>query len=95
MNLLFLVAAEVGDDSAVLLFPADPRFAHVLEVLNAQPGQNLKCAIVDGPLATGVVEWVHEPVACYCGLLGTASLRTTYSALSIAGRDDFWGRLDE
>jgi RsmE family RNA methyltransferase len=58
LNLVLLERAEVGYDGAVRL--SDMRAAHVLSVLKAGPGKQIRIGIVDGPLGQGTVQWLTE-----------------------------------
>ncbi len=54
MNLVLLEAHEVTASSTVTL--SGPRAEHVIKVLRAGPGRQLRIGIVDGPLGAGTVQ---------------------------------------
>eukprot|EP00928_Gymnodinium_smaydae_P000098 TRINITY_DN10043_c0_g1_i1.p1 TRINITY_DN10043_c0_g1~~TRINITY_DN10043_c0_g1_i1.p1 ORF type:complete len:440 (+),score=107.60 TRINITY_DN10043_c0_g1_i1:60-1322(+) len=95
MNLLFLLRGELDEDGAsARLGPEDPRFVHILEVLNAQQGRELRCALVDGPVLTGAVEWIHEPLEAVFQLpVAKGSLRGAFADLDAEARAAFLERL--
>jgi RsmE family RNA methyltransferase len=58
MNVVLLARDEVGPDGTVRLI--DVRARHVIGVLRAAPGQEVRVGIVDGPLGVGTVTTVGD-----------------------------------
>lgn len=58
MNVVLLAREEVGADGTVRL--ADVRARHVIDVLHAATGQDIRVGIVDGPLGIGTVTTIGE-----------------------------------
>lgn len=53
MNLILLHAPEIAADGSATL--RDARARHVIAVLRAAPGRELRCGIVDGPIGSALV----------------------------------------
>jgi RsmE family RNA methyltransferase len=58
VNLIILEPGEVSDSGEVML--SGPRAAHLLAVLQAAPGHDVRLGLLDGPLGMGTVESVFE-----------------------------------
>ncbi len=79
MNLILLEASEL-DAAGVVTLRGD-RARHLLEVLGAEPGRNLRVGVVDGPLGSAEVETTEDGVRLRCQFEGTAPARTHDSLL--------------
>ena len=60
MNLVLLAREEAGGAGAVTL--SGGRAAHILNVLKASPGKQIRIGILDGPLGIGTVQAVSDEV---------------------------------
>ena len=63
MNLVILEPGEVSESGDVVL--TDGRAGHVLKVLNAAPGHEVRVGLLDGPRGVGTVQAVEEDGAVH------------------------------